>query len=117
MFRGIASLGAIREENGALAVWEEPRAEVLGRDANDVSMLPQRSIIELGEIPDAALCAGSDCGRPENAMLAEKQFSIRAFRKKPLNVVVRDTRKEEYVVKITLAREFGLPLGEPSVLD
>lgn len=71
MIRGMSVSGAIGEENRTLAVWKEPHAEVLGRDANDVSMLTQRPIIEPGEIPDATLCAGSDCGRPENAMLAE----------------------------------------------
>jgi hypothetical protein len=64
-------LSPVREKNGAFAIWEEARAEVLGRDANDVGMLTQRPIVELREISDAALGAGADCGGPKNAVLAK----------------------------------------------
>ena len=68
---GVAVLSPVREKNRAFAIWEEARAGVLGCDANDVGMLTQRPIIELGQISDAALRAGADCGGPKNAMLAK----------------------------------------------
>jgi hypothetical protein len=60
---------------------------------------------------DAALCTGAHRGGPEDAVLAELQFTIAAFGEKPLNILVRHTGKEENLVKITLPREFGLSLG------
>src|SRR5882672_10313300 len=92
-------------------------AEVLGCHADNVGMLTQGPIIEFRKISNAALRAGADRGGPENAMLAELQFTILGFGEKPLDILVRDTRKEENLVKITLPREFGLPLGEAGVLD
>ena len=68
---GVAVLSPVGEKNRALAIWEEARAKVLGRDADDVGMLTQRPIVESGEISDAALGAGADRGGPENAVLAE----------------------------------------------
>ena len=44
---GVAVLSPVGEENRALAMGEEARAEVLGRNADDVGMLTQRPIVEL----------------------------------------------------------------------
>jgi len=68
---GVAVLRAVGEKNSTLAVWEEARTEILGCHANDVGMLTQGPIVELGEISDAALCAGADRGGPEDAVLAK----------------------------------------------
>jgi hypothetical protein len=110
-------LTAACEKNGALAIREEARTQILGCNANDAGMLTQSPVVELGEIPDALLRAGTDRGGPENTVLAELQFAILGFCEKPLDILVRDTRKEENLVKITLPRQFGLTLREARVLD
>ncbi len=68
---GVAVLRAVSEKNRTLAKREKAGAEVLGCDADDVGMLTQGPIIELGEISDAALCAGAYRGGPEDAVLAK----------------------------------------------
>ena len=113
---GVAVLSPAGEKNRAFAIGEEAWAEVLGRDADNVGMLTQRPIIELGKISDAALGAGADCGGPENAVLAKLQIAIPTRSEKPLNILVRHTRKEEYLVKIPLPCKFGLALREAGVL-
>jgi len=113
----VVVLGTVGEKNGALAIGEEARTQVLGCNADNVGMLAQRPIIELGKVSNALLRAGTDRGGPENAVLAELQFAILGFYEKPLDILVRDTRKEENLVKITLAPQFGLPLREAGILD
>ena len=113
---GVAVLNPAGEKNGALAIGEQARAEVLGRDADDVGMLTERPIVELGEILNALLGAGADRGGPKNAVLAKLQFAILGFREKPLNILVRDTRKEEYLVKIALPCQLGFALREAGIL-
>jgi hypothetical protein len=109
-------MSPVGEKNRALAIWEEARAEVLGRDADDVGMLTQRPIIEFRKISNAALCAGAHRGGPEDAVLAKLQIAIPTLSEKPLNIQVRDTRKEEHLVKIPLPYQFGLALREAGVL-
>src|ERR1700730_5163032 len=110
-------LTAACEKNVALAIREEGGTQILGCNTNDVGMLTQSPVVKLGEIPDAVLRVCADRGGPENTVLAEVQFAILGFCEKPLDILVRDARKEENLVKITLPRQFGLPFREARVLD
>jgi hypothetical protein len=49
-------------------------------------------------------------------VLAKLQIAIPTLSEKPLNIQVRDTRKEEHLVKIPLPYQFGLALREAGVL-
>jgi hypothetical protein len=101
---------AVGKKDGALAEREETGSQTRCGDANDVGVVAERSVVELGKLAETTLDARADGGGPENAVLAELQVAIASLGEKSLDLFSGSAGKEKDVVKVALPGKFGLLL-------
>jgi hypothetical protein len=107
---------AVREQNISFTTWEKLGSLFLGCHAENHCVITQRPIVQLGQIADAFLHAGTDGERPQHSVLAQRQFAQFGFGDKAPDVFVRGAGEKEKLIEIALAGHFRIPRRQPGIL-